>query len=228
MRKLQSDTARLKKVQEVLGRLETAGTMTANKDGSAHDVRTVSITPSEGNALSKWIVQEGATQTLEVGLAYGYSALHVCVGLLRTNSAQVRHTVMDPFQSTRFANCGLQVLEEAEVRDLVEYYPKISQTQLPKFVEEQRTFDFAFVDGNHRFDSVFLDLFYLGRLVRKGGVVMLDDYDLPGIEKVVTFFCSNLNWRIEEISTKMDKHTWVVLRTPLEDDGRDFRYFVDF
>jgi len=31
------------------------------------------------------------------------------------------------------------------------------------------------VDGNHRFDAVFVDLYYLGRLLRPGGVMFLDD-----------------------------------------------------
>jgi hypothetical protein len=30
---------------------------------------------------------------------------------------------------------------------------------------------FAFVDGNHRFERVFLDLIYIGRLVRPGAIV---------------------------------------------------------
>ena len=54
---------------------------------------------------------------------------------------------------------------------MVEHHAEKSEIVLPRFVDEARSFDLAFVDGNHRFDGVFVDLFYLGRLVRKGGIV---------------------------------------------------------
>ncbi len=136
--------------------------------------------------------------------------------------------VLDPFQPTRFANCGLQTLEEAGVRDLVEYHEEMSQIALPAFVKEGRQFDFAFVDGNHRFDAVFLDLFYLGRLVRSGGAIMLDDYNLPGIKRAVSFYLTNLGWTVEQTSSPEDRHEWVVVRTSSAPDTRDFRYFVEF
>jgi len=62
-------------------------------------------------------------------------------------------------------------LEEAGVAHLVEYYAEESQITLPRFVSENRYFDFAFVDGSHLFDRVFLDLIYLGRLVHPGGII---------------------------------------------------------
>ena len=62
----------------------------------------------------------------------------------------------------------------------------MSQLALPAFLREGRRFDLAFVDGNHRFDAVFLDLFYLGRLLPKGAIVLLDDYNLPGIRRAVS------------------------------------------
>ena len=76
--------------------------------------------------------------------------------------------------------------------------------------------------------AVFLDLYYLGHLVRMGGVIILDDYNLPGIEKAASFFVENLQWKIEEISPLESEHQWAVLRTSPDPDTRDFRYFVNF
>jgi hypothetical protein len=39
----------------------------------------------------------------------------------------------------------------------------------------------AFVDGSHVFNNVFVDLYYLQMIVRPGGLIVLDDYWLPGI-----------------------------------------------
>ena len=202
--------------------------MVADSDGSKHDVRTVAISPGEGDALSRWVLRENAARTIEIGLGYGVSALNICDGLLRSGNPEARHVAVDPFQAGRFANCGLQVLREAGVASFVEHHVEVSQILLPAFFKEGRQFDLAFVDGNHRFDAVFLDLYYLGRLLPKGGVVILDDYNLPGIRRAVSFYLTNLNWRIEETSSEDDDHRWAVVRTASTDDARDFRYFVDF
>jgi hypothetical protein len=108
----------------------------------------------------------------------------------------------------RCADCGLQALDEAGVAEVVEFHPEASETALPRFLSEGRRFDLAFVDGNHRFDSVFLDLVYLGRLVRPGGIVFVEDDQLPSIRRATSFCATNLGWRIEQTSTDDDLHHW--------------------
>jgi hypothetical protein len=110
----------------------------------------------------------------------------------------------------------------------VEHHAEESQIALPRFLSEGRRFDLAIVDGNHRFDAVFLDLFYLGRLLRPGGIVFLDDYHLPAIARAASFFLANLGWALEEVSTTEDRHHWAVLRTSATRDTRPFDYFVEF
>ena len=98
--------------------------------------------------------------------------------------------VLDPNQSQRFSDCGLQVLEEAGVRLFVEHHSELSEIALPRLLKDGRRFDLGFIDGNHRFDGVFLDLFYLGRLVRKGGILILDDYNLSGGQTGGVLLCN--------------------------------------
>jgi len=123
---------------------------------------------------------------------------------------------------------GLQFLEEAGVSSLVEHHAEESQITLPRLLSQGRRFDLAVVDGNHRFDAVFLDLAYLGRLLRPGAIVFLDDYHLPAIARAASFFLTNRGWALEEISTAEDRHHWAVLRTSTTPDTRPFDYFVDF
>jgi predicted O-methyltransferase YrrM len=209
-------------------RLLTSGRIVSAADGSTHDVATVAISAGESEALARLVLRERATRTLEIGLGYGVSALSICEALVRSGAPDARHVALDPFQSTRFGGCGLQVLGEAGVLSLVEHHAEISQIVLPRFLAEGRRFEFALVDGNHRFDSVFVDLFYLGRLLRKGSLIVLDDYDLPGIRRAVSFFLANLGWRVEEESRPDDEHRWVAVRTASRDDARHFRYFIEF
>ena len=214
----------VQKVQRVIERLAQDGFMVARSDGTQHNIFPVAVSLAEGEALRDWVSREGAVQTIEIGLGYGISALHICEGLLMNGNPDAQHVVFDPNQSQRFADCGLQVLEEAGIRQFVEHYAEFSEIALPQFLKEGRSFDLGFVDGNHRFDGVFLDLFYLGRLVRKGGLLILDDYDLPGVRKAVSFFVTNLGWTVEDT---IEDYA-IVLRTARQTDKRDFRYFVDF
>jgi hypothetical protein len=86
----------------------------------------------------------------------------------------------------------------------------------------------AFVDGNHRFDGVFLDLIYLERLVRAGGIIFADDYQLPSVARAASFSTNNLGWTLEEVSTNEPRHHWAVLRTARTPLERGFDHFVDF
>ena len=204
------------------------GTAVASSDGTVHDLFPIAVTGREGEALREWVVREGAAHTIETGLGYGISALFICEGLIQNGDNTVRHVALDPFQATRYSSCGLQFLEEAGVAQVVEHHPERSEIALPRFLNEGRSFDFGFIDGNHRFDGVFLDLVYLGCLVRPGGVVFVDDYQLPAVAWAVSFFQTNLGWTLEEVSPVDTLHQWAVLRTSALPDTRPFDFFVPF
>lgn len=176
----------LQQTRDVLGRLLPDGTAIARSDGTVHSLFPVAVNAQEGEALREWVRREGAKRTVEIGLGYGIAALHICEGLLANGHSDARHLAVDPYQATRFANCGLQFLEEAGLIEIVEHHPEESQVVLPRLLAEGRRFDFAFVGGNHRFDWVFLDLIYLGRLVRPGGIVFVDDYQLLAVVRATS------------------------------------------
>lgn len=216
------------KVRHEIDRLAKDGSVVAKKDGHRHTVFPVAVSPGEGASLNAWVRQERASKTIEIGLGYGISALFICEALLANGDATARHVAIDPYQATRFADCGLQVLDDAGVRDLVDFYPEPSMIALPRLLSNSRTFDLGFVDGNHRFDAVFVDLAYLNRLVRPGGIVFLDDYQLTGVERAAGFWINNLGWELEERSSSDQLHQWAVLRTSSAPDARAFTHFVDF
>ena len=212
----------------MIERLARDGTAVASSDGTLHDLFPVAVRAAEGEALRDWVLREGATRTIEIGLGYGISALHICEGLLGNASPASRHVVIDPYQTTRFSDLGLQFLDEAGVGEMVEHHEDESGISLPRFLAEARSFDLAFIDGNHRFDGVFVDMCYLGRLVRPGGIVVLDDYQLPGVAHATSFFTSNLGWTVEEVSPADDLHQWATLRTSAVPGMRPFDYLVGF
>jgi predicted O-methyltransferase YrrM len=226
--------ATIEKFREFRESLFKAGTVVARADGRSRDLFPVAIGEEEGLALREWVRREDALRTLETGLGFAISTLFICEALL-ANGSEVRHVAADPFQfrglpmhRTTYVGVGLQILEDAGVRDLVEFYEEESQIVLPRLLAEGRQFDLAFLDGNHRFEGVFLDLIYSGRLLKQGGVVFVDDVQLASVARAVKFCIKNLHWTSEDGGREW-AHEWTVLRTgPREAFERPFDEFVHF
>jgi predicted O-methyltransferase YrrM len=221
-------------VREFRERLVAERSVVAKVDGRRRDLFPVAIGPEEGEALLAWVRRERAHRSLEAGLGFGISTLFICEGLL-TNGGDGHHVAADPFQhvglpthSTSYAGVGLQLLEEAGVRHLVEFYPEESQTVFPRLLAQGRQFDLAFLDGNHRFEAVFLDLIYAGRLLPEGRVIFVDDVQIPGPKHAVQFCVANLGWVIED-EGREGGHEWAVIRTASHDAFlRPYTDFVAF
>ena len=215
-------------------RFIATGSVAARADGRSRELFPVAIGIDEGLTLREWVRKERALRTLETGLGYAISTLFICEGLLE-NGSDVRHVASDPYQfsalpghRTTYLGVGLETLEEAGVRDLVECYAEESQIVLPRLLGERRQFELAFLDGNHRFEGVFLDLIYSGRLLKERGIVFVDDTQLPGVRRAAEFCLANLGWTIEDGGTE-GTHEWLVLRTGSHNAfSRPFSDFVDF
>ena len=165
-------------------------------DGGGHPVELAphSIERAQGEALRDLAIAEGAERTIEVGLALGMSALFLCQAVLPRGG---RHVAIDPFQTESWNGAGLRTLRDAGVEDLVEVIEEESQLALPRLVAEGREFDLAFVDGDHRFEGVFLDLYFMTRLVRPGGLVVVDDMWMPAVRTAVAYVERNLAATLE-------------------------------
>jgi predicted O-methyltransferase YrrM len=166
----------------------------SDSDGSPVDLSPHSIDRAQGEALRELAVGEGAERTIEVGLALGMSALFLCQAVLQRGG---RHVAVDPFQQESWNGAGLRTLREAGVEDVVEVIEEESQLALPRLVTEGREFDLAFIDGDHRFEGVFLDLYYMTRLVRPGGLIVVDDMWMPSVRMAVAYLERNLSVTLE-------------------------------
>ena len=193
----------------------------------ARKLTPVAIGPAEGAALRDRVRKEQALRTLETGLGFAVSTLFICEGLI-ANGPGGLHVAVDPYLDGSHVGEGLGHLEEAGVRDLVEFHKERSETALPRLLADGRRFDLAFIDGNHRFEGVFLDLVYCGKLLSPGAVVFVDDLQLPAVRKSAHFCVSNLGWTVED-EGREGEHEWVVLRTGSPDAfHRPFDSFVEF
>lgn len=145
------------------------------------------ISPAEGKLLHGVIAEDPSIKhTIEVGCAHGLSSLHICEALRGRDGAH--HTIIDPFQNTNYNGLGVHHLNKAGI-DFYEWVEEKSEFALPKLAKERPgTFDLAFIDGMHTFDHTLIDAFYSLRLLRVGGVLVIDDCDyFDGIDKVISY-----------------------------------------
>ena len=124
-------------------------------------------------------------KTLEIGCAYGISSLFIC--LSAEGRCNFSHTIIDPFQFSQWKGIGVNNLKLAGVQNykLVE---KKSEFALPELLEKgEGKFDFIFIDGWHTFDHTLVDCFYSTRLLRVGGILVIDDVAYPSVARVVNY-----------------------------------------
>jgi predicted O-methyltransferase YrrM len=140
----------------------------------------------DGLFLREVIEATRATRSLEVGMAYGISTLFMCEALTRVGPAPA-HVAIDPFQHADWNGIGLANAARAGFGGFVEFHEERSELVLPALLKENRQFDVALIDGWHSFDQALVEFYYISRMLRVGGIVVFDDADWPGIQKLMRY-----------------------------------------
>lgn len=153
------------------------------------------ISAEEGKLIQNSIKEINAEVSVEVGLAFGTSALYICEALTKTG--KTRHYVIDPFQMypDSYGGIGLNNLKRAGFENIVEFIDKPSHQGLVLLDSQNVKADFAFIDGWHTFDYTLVDFFLVDKILKVGGIVILDDSDWPAVHKVCSFISNNLSYK---------------------------------
>jgi len=165
------------------------------QDGSAVPIVPHALPREDAREIRSLAVAEGVGRTLEVGLGVGLGTLALCEALLEVDRPDAGHVVVEAFPAD-FGGAGVRTIAAAGLEPLVEQFHEESQLALPRLAAEGRSFDLALIDGDHRFEGVFLDLCFADRLVRPGGVVLVDDLWMPSIRLAVSYVERNLGWEL--------------------------------
>lgn len=181
------------RVREVRRRLNQDGPVWTR--GPELDFATVTLPERDCDLLRDLLIAERAETVVEVGLAYGSSALAIGEALLTAGGAAPRHVIIDPFQRSAYHDVGWNVLAEAGLSG-AELIAEPSSLALPRLIGEGVVADAAFVDGSHRFHEVFVDLYFLRKVVKPGGLVVLDDDWTPSVRTALRYFEHNLGWTV--------------------------------
>lgn len=165
-----------------------------DEDGNAIDCFPTSVPYETGALLYDIIRERRLSRTIEIGLAYGMSALFICQAL-RDNGAG-RHTAIDPAQDTSWKSIGRLNIERAGLGDLFRFFAAPSHAILPRLLLDGESFDLAFIDGLHLFDYTLVEFFYLDKMLEAGGYIAFDDIGLPAVRKVVSFILRNRSYEM--------------------------------
>lgn len=151
------------------------------------DFERVALPEADCDVLRDLLVAERARVVVEVGLAYGSSALAIGEALLGLGRTDAKHLIIDAYQET-FEDAGWEAIIQAGLEDQCVLLRERSQIALPRLVEDGFVADAAFVDGSHIFHNVFVDLYYLRELVRPGGLLVVDDCQWPSVATALRYF----------------------------------------
>lgn len=162
------------RIRAVIDRIQSSGIVTGG-DGQTHEIGRWSLTPNRGRLLGQLCRAAGVEATLEIGMAWGLSTLYILEALADVHPDAAAHVVMDPFERERFYDGGLSAIREAGAEHMIDFAYEPSEIVLPRLLEQHREFDLVFIDGDHRFDGVFVDAVLANKLLRPGGVMVLDD-----------------------------------------------------
>jgi predicted O-methyltransferase YrrM len=162
--------------------------------GPERDFETVTVSQPDCDLLRDLLVSERVERIVEVGLAYASSALAIGEALVTVDAPDPRHVIIDPFQRSGWSNVGWDLLCSAGLDSIATLIDDWSSIALPRLLTEGFVADAAFVDGSHRFHEVFLDFYFLRKIVRPGGVIVIDDNWIPSIRAAAHYYEQNLGW----------------------------------
>ena len=191
---------------------------------AAGDFERVALPNGDGDVLRDLLVAERAAVVIEIGLAYGSSALAIAEALVALGDRRARHVIIDAHQHA-FHHAGWEAIASAGLAGLCTLTAERSQLELPRLVARGFVADAAFVDGSHIFHNVFVDLCFLREIVRPGGLIVLDDCGWPSVGTAVRYFERNTGWTAEPIGRPTRLRAFRLPDPRVEPSFEDFEPF---
>lgn len=145
--------------------------------------------------IRKALSQTRAKHTLEVGFAYGTSAMIFAEHHQRMKNSGISHTIIDPNQYGKgeghWEGIGVENLKRCGFVKGKNYrlIEDTSVQALPDLLKKHKTgwLDVALIDGWHLFDYTLLDVFYCLLMLRVGGVLIVDDKKMRAVRAVAKY-----------------------------------------
>ncbi|HEY7270176.1 MAG TPA: class I SAM-dependent methyltransferase, partial [Dehalococcoidia bacterium] len=136
--------------------------------------------------LYLWQHLTPASRTLEVGAGYS-TVVFAMTG--------AEHVVVTPNQAEVDAIEAFCTQEEVSL-ERVRFVVEDSGRVLPAMAPDPQ-FDLVLIDGSHAYPMPALDWHYASKLLKTGGLLLLDDTEIWSVRTLRDFLKQDLNWRFE-------------------------------
>lgn len=175
------------------------------------------IKQNEASFIYQFVKEKNLSHTLETGFAFARSASHIMAATGK------EHIAVDPFQD-HYKNMGLSNIKKLGFSDKLIFKPDFSHNVLPKLVDENKNFDFIFIDGSHTFDGIFVDFYYANLLLEKNGYVMFHDTWMRSTCLVQSYIKKNYKC-YRAVSSPLKN---ICIFQKIDEDNRDGMVFKEF
>lgn len=146
-----------------------------------------------GSLTSRWRLQDADSLYLAQILRPGMRTLETGAGVSTVVFALkgTKHTCIVPDQglvNRIMTFCSDSGIPYADINFIVDE----SEHALPRLTGGD--YDFALIDGRHGFPAPFIDCYYIARLLKIGGAVMIDDLHIWTVDLLVQYLRSDKSW----------------------------------
>ena len=191
----------------------------------------------DGNFLLNHIRLKKPKNFLEIGVFHGVTSRNVCELLYSFHGNDFKFTGIDLFVNDetllkdeyipkiKFSN-PLKTIYYKYIIKLDPYSVDSILRLLKKFQKNVNIikgnsnkvlkkinvdkFDYVFLDGGHKYETVKKDLENLTQIVNNNGTILCDDYDLsyaPGVKKAIEDFVSEKNFNLKILNSRFAEIT---------------------
>ena len=189
----------------------------------------------DGNYLLNHIKQAKPKNFLEIGVFHGVTSRNVCEMLYLLHGNGFKFTGIDLFShevvskneyipKTKFSNPLKTIYYNYIIR--LDPYSHQSVLKLLKKFEKNINiikgnsnkilkgipilFDYVFLDGGHKYETIKNDLKNLTQVINYGGIILCDDYNLsyaPGVKKAIDDYVLEKNFNLKILNSRFAEIT---------------------
>ena len=189
----------------------------------------------DGNYLLNHIKKAKPKNFLEIGVFHGVTSRNVCEMLYLLHGNGFKFTGIDLFShevvskdehipKTKFSNplktiyynyiIRLNPYSHQSVLKLLKKFEKninIIKGNSNKILKEiPIIFDYVFLDGGHKYETIKNDLKNLTQVINNGGIILCDDYNLsyaPGVKKAIDDYVLEKNFNLKILNSRFAEIT---------------------
>ncbi len=156
---------------------------------------------------------EDGSAFVEVGCYYGNSVIFLAEEI-RKAGKKIKVYAVDTWRYKEGANGEVDIYPEfliniQEYRDIIKHVRRNSVYAAQGFLKN--SISFVFIDANHEFESVLMDILIWKRVVKRGGWIGGHDYNDDGVRRAVDTVFGFLERDVDDEDVEVIKtDSWLV------------------